>query len=167
MLDFSHDVYGSFPLMLGLVALATFVLLARAFRSLATAAEGSGDEPRLARRRLRRDDLDVAARSRQPGRMGNPRHRRDHHVGARDGLAFLFGLSMDYEVFILARMRESYDRRGDTRAAVIEGIGRTGRLVTSAALILVLSFLAMSTAPETDVRSSPPVSAQASSSTPR
>ena len=66
--------------------------------------------------------------------------------------AFLFGLSMDYEVFILSRMRESYDRTGDTRAAVIEGIGRTGRLVTSAALILVLSFLAMSTAPETDIK---------------
>jgi uncharacterized membrane protein YdfJ with MMPL/SSD domain len=66
---------------------------------------------------------------------------------------------MDYEVFILARMRESYDRRGDTRAVVIESIGRTGRLVTSAALILVLSFLAISTAPQTDIRSSPPVSA--------
>ena len=66
--------------------------------------------------------------------------------------AFLFDLSMDYEVFILARMRESYDRTGDTRQAVIEGIGRTGRLVTSAALILVLSFLAMSTALETDIK---------------
>jgi RND superfamily putative drug exporter len=66
--------------------------------------------------------------------------------------AFLFGLSMDYEVFILARMRESYDRTGDTRVAVIEGIGRTGRLVTSAALILVLSFLAMSSGPETDLK---------------
>jgi RND superfamily putative drug exporter len=49
-------------------------------------------------------------------------------------------------------MRESYDRAGDTRAAVVEGIGRTGRLVTSAALILVLSFLAMSTGPETDIK---------------
>ena len=66
--------------------------------------------------------------------------------------AFLFGLSMDYEVFILARMREGYDRTGQTRAAVVEGIGRTGRLVTSAALILVLSFLAMSTGPETDLK---------------
>jgi RND superfamily putative drug exporter len=66
--------------------------------------------------------------------------------------AFLFGLSMDYEVFILARMRESFDRTGDTGSAVIEGIGRTGRLVTSAALILVLSFLAMSTGPETDIK---------------
>ena len=40
--------------------------------------------------------------------------------------AFLFGLSMDYEVFILARMREEYDRTGDTSMAVITGIGRTG-----------------------------------------
>ena len=52
--------------------------------------------------------------------------------------AFLFGLSMDYEVFILSRMREEYDATGDTRTAVIRGIGRTGRLVTSAALILFL-----------------------------
>jgi RND superfamily putative drug exporter len=66
--------------------------------------------------------------------------------------AFLFGLSMDYEVFILTRIRESYDRTGSTRKAVIEGIGHTGRLVTSAALILVLSFLAMSTGPQTDIK---------------
>src|SRR5208283_3403577 len=50
--------------------------------------------------------------------------------------AFLFGLSMDYEVFILTRVREEYDHTGDTRAAVVEGLGRTGRLVTCAALIL-------------------------------
>ena len=56
--------------------------------------------------------------------------------------AFLFGLSMDYEVFILARMREEYDATGDTNEAVIRGIGRTGRLVTSAALILFLAFVA-------------------------
>ena len=54
--------------------------------------------------------------------------------------AFLFGLSMDYEVFILSRMREEYDRTGSTEAAVVQGIGRTGRLVTSAALILFLAF---------------------------
>jgi hypothetical protein len=48
----------------------------------------------------------------------------------------LFGLSMDYEVFLLSRIREEFDRTGSTRAAIIEGLGRTGRLVTSAALIL-------------------------------
>jgi RND superfamily putative drug exporter len=61
--------------------------------------------------------------------------------------AFLFGLAIDYEVFILARIREAYDQTRDTSTAVIEGIGRTGRLVTSAALILTLAFVAMSTAP--------------------
>jgi len=64
--------------------------------------------------------------------------------------AFLFGLSMDYEVFILTRIREVYDTTGDGRLAVTEGLGRTGRLVTSAAAILMLSFLSMSTGPVTD-----------------
>ena len=54
--------------------------------------------------------------------------------------AFLYGLSMDYEVFILARIREEYDKTGDTDEAVVFGLGRTGRLVTSAALILFLAF---------------------------
>jgi RND superfamily putative drug exporter len=66
--------------------------------------------------------------------------------------AFLFGLSMDYEVFILSRMREEYDRTGSTETAVVQGIGRTGRLVTSAALILFLAFTSMASGPETDVR---------------
>src|SRR6201996_9046104 len=66
--------------------------------------------------------------------------------------AFLFGLSMDYEVFILSRIREVYDASGDPRHAVTEGLGRTGRLVTSAAAILMLSFLSMSTGPQTDLK---------------
>ena len=66
--------------------------------------------------------------------------------------AFLFGLSMDYEVFILSRMREEYDRTGSTAAAVVNGIGRTGRLVTSAALILFLAFTSMASSPGTDVK---------------
>ena len=66
--------------------------------------------------------------------------------------AFLYGLSMDYEVFVLARMREEYDRAGDTNEAVIFGLARTGRLITSAALILFLSFVSMASGPETDVK---------------
>src|SRR5205823_7568555 len=66
--------------------------------------------------------------------------------------AFLFGLSMDYEVFILARMREEYDATGSTNAAVIRGIGRTGRLVTSGALILFFAFIALASGPETDIK---------------
>ncbi len=59
---------------------------------------------------------------------------------------------MDYEVFILTRIREAYDASGDARHAVTEGLGRTGRLVTSAAAILMLSFLSMSTGPQTDLK---------------
>ncbi len=66
--------------------------------------------------------------------------------------AFLFGLSMDYEVFILSRMREEYDRTGSTSTAVVQGIGRTGRLVTSAALILFLAFISMASGPGTDLK---------------
>jgi RND superfamily putative drug exporter len=50
----------------------------------------------------------------------------------------LFGLSMDYEVFLLSRMKEAYDRTGDNRLAVARGLERSGRIVTSAALIVVL-----------------------------
>jgi RND superfamily putative drug exporter len=66
--------------------------------------------------------------------------------------AFLFGLSMDYEVFILSRIREEYDGARSTNAAVVEGIGRTGRLVTSAALILFLAFAALASGPGTDLK---------------
>ena len=66
--------------------------------------------------------------------------------------AFLFGLSMDYEVFILARMREEYDATGSDGEAVITGLGRTGRLVTSAALILFFAFAALASAPGTDIK---------------
>ncbi len=50
----------------------------------------------------------------------------------------LFGLSMDYEVFLLTRMRETWDATGDNRAAVAHGLERSGRIVTSAALIVVV-----------------------------
>src|SRR4029077_21180069 len=50
----------------------------------------------------------------------------------------LFGLSMDYEVFLLSRMKEVYDRTHDNREAVARGVERSGRIVTSAALIVVL-----------------------------
>jgi putative drug exporter of the RND superfamily len=152
MIDFSHDVYGSFPLMLALIALATFVLLARAFRSLLLP--------------LKAVVMNLASLGAAYGIMvWIWQHGHASHllwgIPATGAItmwipimvfAFLFGLSMDYEVFILARMRETYDATGDTRTAVVEGIGRTGRLVTSAALILVLSFLAMSTGPETDIK---------------
>ena len=66
--------------------------------------------------------------------------------------AFLYGLSMDYEVFMLTRMREAYDERRDTVQAVSLGLARTGKLVTSAALVLMFAFFVLSTSPGTDIK---------------
>ncbi|MFE2231903.1 MMPL family transporter [Streptomyces sp. NPDC059442] len=66
--------------------------------------------------------------------------------------AFLFGLSMDYEVFLLSRIREEYDISHDTDRAVVQGVARTGRLVSSAALILFLAFIALSRVPTVEVK---------------
>jgi RND superfamily putative drug exporter len=59
----------------------------------------------------------------------------------------LFGLSMDYEVFLLSRIREEYDRTGDNTESVARGLAGTGRVVTSAALIMVAVFLSFVTSP--------------------
>ena len=55
--------------------------------------------------------------------------------------AVLFGLSMDYEVFLLSRVREEYRRTGDSRGSVVTGLASTARVITSAALIMVAVFL--------------------------
>jgi len=56
--------------------------------------------------------------------------------------ALLFGLSMDYQLFLLAAIRERYEATGDTRRAVKEGISRTGRPITNAALVMIVVFIA-------------------------
>ena len=149
--DFVTAVYGNFPLMVGLIALVTFVLLVRAFRSLL-----------LPLKALLLNAVSVGAAW---GVMmlvwQNGHGSRLWGIAATGSLtawiplmvfAFLFGLSMDYEVFILARMREEYDRTGSTDAAVVGGIGHTGRLVTCAALILTLAFVALAAIPMTDTK---------------
>jgi putative drug exporter of the RND superfamily len=150
--DFIDAVYGSFPLMIALITITTFILLARAFRSLLLPAKA-----------IVLNVLSVAAAWGvlvlvwQHG-YGSELIWDIQATGSIPSwmplmiFAFLFGLSMDYEVFILARMREEYDRTGSTERAVVEGIGRTGRLVTSAALILFLSFVAMASSPGTDLK---------------
>ncbi|MFB8394175.1 MMPL family transporter [Streptomyces yangpuensis] len=60
--------------------------------------------------------------------------------------AILFGLSMDYEVFLLSHVREEYLRTGDNGTAIVEGISRTARIITSAALIMVAVFLSFAVA---------------------
>jgi RND superfamily putative drug exporter len=150
--DFIDAVYGSFPLMIALIAITTFVLLARAFRSLL-----------LPLKAIVLNVLSVAAAWGVLVLVWQEGHGSNAIFGIEATgsisswmplivFAFLFGLSMDYEVFILSRMREEYDRTGSTRTAVVEGIGRTGRLVTSAALILFLAFVSMASGPGTDLK---------------
>ena len=150
--DFISAVYGNFPLMIALIAVLTFVLLARAFRSLLLPAKA-----------VVLNVISVGAAWGVLDLVWQRGHGSHFIWGiAATGsvtawiplmvFAFLFGLSMDYEVFILSRMREEYDRTGDTNAAVVTGIGRTGRLVTSAAIILFLAFAALASGPETDVK---------------
>ena len=62
--------------------------------------------------------------------------------------AILFGLSMDYEVFLISRIREEYLRHGDTRRAVADGLAKTARVITAAAAIMVVVFLAFIAAPD-------------------
>ncbi|MHB8531563.1 MAG: MMPL family transporter [Solirubrobacteraceae bacterium] len=150
--DFIEAVYGNFPLMIVLIAIVTFVLLARAFRSLL-----------LPLKAVILNVISVGAAWGVLSLVWQQGHGSNAIWGiAATGsitawiplmvFAFLFGLSMDYEVFILARMREEYDAGGSTDTAVVRGIGRTGRLVTSAALILFLAFTSLASGPETEIK---------------
>ena len=150
--DFINAVYGNFPLMIALIAVITFILLARAFRSLL-----------LPLKAVILNVISVAAAWGVLVLVWQEGHGSELIWGipATGSItawiplmvfAFLFGLSMDYEVFILARIREEYDRTGRTDEAVIIGIGRTGRLVTSAAIILFLAFVSLASGPETDIK---------------
>jgi putative drug exporter of the RND superfamily len=150
--DFVTAVYGNFPLMLGLIALLTFVLLARAFRSIV-----------LATKAVVLNILSLGASYGflvlfwQQGHGSNLVYGVPATGAIRDFIpiivfAFLFGLSMDYEVFLLSRMREEYDKSHSTDKAVVTALARTGRLVTSAGLILAISFIALSTNPDLPVR---------------
>ncbi len=150
--DFVSAVYGNFPLLVALVAVFTFLLLLRAFRSIV-----------LPLKALALNALSVAAAWGvlvlvwQDG-DGSKLLWNIPGTGSITEFipamvfAYLFGLSMDYEVFVLARIREEYDRNGDTDRAIVAGLGRTGRLVTSAALILFLSFGALASAPNTQIK---------------
>jgi RND superfamily putative drug exporter len=63
-----------------------------------------------------------------------------------------FGLSMDYEVFLLSRIKEEYDRTGDNQLSVARGLERTGRIVTAAALLIAVVFIAFATSNVTFIK---------------
>ena len=150
--DFLDAVYGNFPLLLALISILTFLLLARAFRSLI-----------LPLKAVLLNLLSVGAAWGLIVLVWQKGFGSDELFGIEATqainvelpiviFAFLFGVSMDYQVFILSRMREAYDRTGSTETAIVEGIGRTGRLVTSAALILGLAFVAFGAQPGTEAK---------------
>jgi RND superfamily putative drug exporter len=150
--DYDRAVYQKFPFVLAMIALVTFLLLVRTFRSLL-----------LPLKAVILNLLSVAAVFGVATWFWQDGHGSNAIFGITETgamtfwipvliFAFLFGLSMDYEVFILARMREEYDATGSTAFAVERGLGRTGRLVTSAALILFFAFSALASAPGTDIK---------------
>uniref|UniRef100_UPI003564B49F MMPL family transporter n=1 Tax=Paraconexibacter sp. TaxID=2949640 RepID=UPI003564B49F len=144
--DLVHAIYDNFPYLLAFVLALTYVLLARAFRSLVLP--------------LKAVILNLVSLGAAFGivvlvfQLGH-----GSGIWGIDAMqainpwipimifAFLFGLSMDYEVFMLSRMREAYDETGSTERAIELGLARTGKLVTSAALVLMCAFLALSTGP--------------------
>ncbi len=150
--DFLHALYSSAPWVLGMVLLLTLVLLTRAFRSVVLAVKAVV---------LNLFSLGAAfgivVIIFQQGHGS-----RLWEVGATGSItayvplmifAFLFGLSMDYEVFMLSRMREAYDETGSTDRAIELGLARTGKLVTSGALILMFAFLVLSSSPGFEIKS--------------
>jgi putative drug exporter of the RND superfamily len=150
--DFVHAVYGNFGYVLLFVVLLTYVLLARAFRSLLLP--------------LKAVILNLVSLGAAYGiivfifQQGHGA-QAIWNVPATQSIipwiplmifAFLYGLSMDYEVFMLTRMREAYDETGDTKKAIRLGLARTGKLVTSAALVLMFAFFVLSSSPGTDIK---------------
>src|SRR4029077_5982565 len=141
--DFLHALYGSFPYVLGFVMVLTLILLTRAFRSIILP--------------IKAVILNLLSLAMAFGIVvfifqwghGSSLWNIDATQAITAWIplmifAFLFGLSMDYEVFLLTRMREAYDETGDTNKSIELGLARTGKLVTSAALILMFAFLVLS-----------------------
>ena len=145
-------VYGDVVWVVLAVVLVTFLLLARALRSLWLPVKALALNVVSHRRGLRRHRAGLAGGLRLRAALRQPATGVITTWVPIAAFSFLFGLSMDYEVFILARMREAYDDHGETDRAVVDGIGYTGRLVTSAALILFLAFIALSTVPSVEVK---------------
>jgi RND superfamily putative drug exporter len=151
-IDILHALYGRSWIILALVALITLVILAISFRSLVLSVKA-----------LLLNILSVGATMGllvlvwQRG-LGSHLLWGIPATGAVIDFIpllvfpFLFGLSMDYEVFVVSRIREAHDAGQKTDDAVVSGVAHTGRLVTSAALVLVLAFAALSAGPNVPLK---------------
>jgi RND superfamily putative drug exporter len=149
--DFIHAVYGNFPYVLAFVVILTLILLARAFRSIVLPIKAA-----ILNLVSLAAAFGIIVFIFQQGH-GSSLWSIDATQAITAWIplmifAFLFGLSMDYEVFMLTRMREAYDETGSTEQAIELGLARTGKLVTSAALILMFAFLVLSSSPGFEVK---------------
>jgi len=149
--DFVHAIYGNFPYVLAFVLVLTLILLARAFRSIVLPIKAA-----LLNLISLAAAFGIVVFIFQLGHGSSLWNiTATHAITAWIPLmifAFLFGLSMDYEVFMLSRMREAYDETGSTEKAIELGLARTGKLVTSAALILMFAFLVLSSSPGFEIK---------------
>ena len=137
IVDVVHVMYSDFPLAIALIVVATYLVLLLLFRSLL-----------LPLKAILMNSLSILASYGalvwifQEGHLhGVLRFAPLGFVEASLPIIMfcvLFGLSMDYEVFLLSRMREEWDRTGDNRRAVAVGLQRSGQIITSAALIVVV-----------------------------
>jgi RND superfamily putative drug exporter len=149
--DFLHALFGNFPYVLAFVVFLTLILLARAFRSIVLAVKAA-----LLNLISLAAAFGIVVFIFQEGH-GSSLWNIDATQSVTAWIplmifAFLFGLSMDYEVFMLTRMREAYDETGSTNRAIELGLARTGKLVTSAALILMFAFLVLSSSPGYEIK---------------
>ncbi len=138
-LDMERELYGSFPLVVGLVLALSFVVLAVLLRSVV-----------LPLKAIAMNALSVLASYGLLVLIFQDGYGAEVLGFAPPGaisslipvflFCILFGLSMDYEIFILSRMREAYRETGSNELGVALGLERTGRIVTSAALIMVSVF---------------------------
>ncbi len=149
--DFVHALFGNFPYVLAIVLILTLVLLTRAFRSIVLPVKAV-----LLNLASLASAFGIVVFIFQQGHGSSL-----WNITATQAItawiplmifAFLYGLSMDYEVFMLTRMREAYDETGSTSRAIELGLARTGKLVTSAALILMFAFLVLSSSPGFEVK---------------
>ena len=138
--DFAHVLSAKLPLFIALVVILSFILLSIVFRSFVIPLIGGRHEPALHRGGLR-----DPGGGRPVGRRRAPYSGSTGPVRSKSFLpvmlfAILFGLSMDYQVFLVTRMHEEYLKSGDNRIAVRNGLAATGKTITAAALIMILVF---------------------------
>lgn len=138
--DFDKALWGTYPLAIGFVLVVTFLVLALAFRSvlvpfkavlmnLLSVGAGFGAVVAVFQLGFGKELVGLSA----------PVDAIPLTIPIMV-FCVVFGLSMDYEVFLLTRIKEGFDRTGDNRGATAEGLAATGGIITSAALIMVAVF---------------------------